>query len=426
MSRAGLTNFVFETSNNPGTGAFILNGNPGDRRSFAMGFPNGGQVFYFADDGVMTEWGVGTLTIGKPNVLARTTILGSNSGSLAPRNFTGTVDIYNSLPAERAVWKAEDGALDTDGGMRTNGWYESYTNTYNGVAPESRYILKCDGKEIGRFYGNANSWGLATPDGKAVLLVNSGGHVSAPNMPPDFNNSDDYVITCKWFGRNGVQTSWPHPDTASEDGNVNYLAWSPLGGADGKGGLYATVTAAGQTDKTSVGIVDDKWLREVLSKSSFVNSLTSKTNEARVYGVYYRTDLGYPYLTIDRQSVFNLAKREDMLALQKGKLDLTTYQRDFSTSDSRVINLALEHRMQSFSVSIADGGSIAFPVAFSGVPSSIQLQCMQTGARLTRANPTANPTASGIPSVGVQIVAGDHTQTVTTPITVWVTAIGPK
>ena len=151
MARAGLTNFVFETSNNPGTGAFILNGNPGDRRSFAMGFPNGGQVFYFADDGNMTEWGVGTLTLGNPNVLARTTIIGSNSGSLAPVNFTGSVEVYNSLPADRAVWKNEDGAVDTDGGMRTKGWYESYTNNYNGVAPESRYGLTCDGKEIGRF-----------------------------------------------------------------------------------------------------------------------------------------------------------------------------------------------------------------------------------------------------------------------------------
>lgn len=375
MSRAGLTNFVFETSNNPGTGAFILNGNPGDRRSFAMGFPNGGQVFYFADDGVMTEWGVGTLTIGNPNVLARTTIIGSNSGSLAPINFTGSVDIYNSLPAERAVWKAEDGVLDFDGGMRTNGWYESYTNTYNGAAPESRYILTCDGKEIGRFYGNAQSWGLSTPDGKAVLLVNSGGHVSAPNMPPDFNNVDDYVITCKWFGRNGVQTAWPHPDTASEDGNVNYLAWTPLGGADGKGGLYATVTVAGQTNKTSLGIVDDKWLSTVLSKSSFVNSLTSKTNEARVFGVYYRTDLGYPYLTIDGQSIFNLAKREDMFALQNGKLDLTTYHGDFSTSDGRVINLPNGNRIQAFNVSVQSGGRVNFPTAFSASPTSVLAVC---------------------------------------------------
>lgn len=88
--------------------------------------------------------------------------------------------------------------------------------------------------------------------------------------------------------------------------------------------------------------------------------------------------------------------------------------------------LDANQRIQSFSVSIADGGSITFPVAFSGVPTSIQLQCMQTSSRITVANPTSDPQAWGIPSVGIQIVAGDHTQTVTTPITVWVTAIGPK
>lgn len=103
--------------------------------------------------------------------------------------------------------------------------------------------------------------------------------------------------------------------------------------------------------------------------------------------------------------------------LRTGK-DAVAFQSD--------LPLAVNQRIQSFSVSIADGGRITFPVSFSGVPTSIQLQCMQNASRITVANPTSDPQAWGIPSVGVQIVAGDHTQTVTTPITVWVTAIGPK
>lgn len=108
---AGLASFVLETSTNPGTGSFTLNGAAADRVSFATAFPNGGSVYYFADDGTQAEWGVGTLTVGSPNTLARTTIIGTTAGSTSALKFSGRVNVYCEVPGERLPTLEADGSL---------------------------------------------------------------------------------------------------------------------------------------------------------------------------------------------------------------------------------------------------------------------------------------------------------------------------
>ncbi|MPQ75073.1 hypothetical protein GC248_14535, partial [Acetobacter senegalensis] len=106
-----LGNYVLETATAPGTGSFTLNGPETARRSFSAAFPNGGSVFYFADDGSSAEWGVGTLTIGTPSTLSRTTIIGTTSGSASALNFSGSVEVYNEIPAEYVPILEADGHL---------------------------------------------------------------------------------------------------------------------------------------------------------------------------------------------------------------------------------------------------------------------------------------------------------------------------
>lgn len=108
---AQLGNYVLETATAPGTGSFILNGPATDRRSFTAAFPNGGSVFYFADDGSSAEWGVGTLAIGTPSTLSRTTIIGTTSGGASALNFSGAVEVYNEIPAEFMPVLEADGHL---------------------------------------------------------------------------------------------------------------------------------------------------------------------------------------------------------------------------------------------------------------------------------------------------------------------------
>lgn len=106
-----LANFVQEVANAPGTATTInLGGPPTGRRGFLAAFASGSTVYYFMDDGTQAEWGVGTVTSGTPNTLARTTVIGNTAGTTARLNFTGTVRVYNWLPAERVVALTPDAA----------------------------------------------------------------------------------------------------------------------------------------------------------------------------------------------------------------------------------------------------------------------------------------------------------------------------
>lgn len=106
-----LADLVLETANAPGTGAFTLGGAPDGRQTFADAFPNGGDVFYYATDGVQSEWGIGTLTVGSPNVLVRKTVIGNLFGTTAALNFTASVTVYSEVPAKNTPFLDEDGQL---------------------------------------------------------------------------------------------------------------------------------------------------------------------------------------------------------------------------------------------------------------------------------------------------------------------------
>lgn len=110
-----LRNFVLETSTAPGTNATInLAGPATGRRGFLSEFPTGSLVYYFMDDGTQAEAGYGAVTAGAPNTLARTTVVwDSTNGSTSPsrRNFTGTVRVYNEVPADRVAYFNSAGYL---------------------------------------------------------------------------------------------------------------------------------------------------------------------------------------------------------------------------------------------------------------------------------------------------------------------------
>lgn len=107
----GIADFVLETSTNPGTGDFTLNGAPAGRVPFASAFSDSQRVFYFAYDGTRGEWGIGTLSTTGAATLARTTPKGNTLGSQARLNFTSTVQVYNEIPGAFIPILAEDGSL---------------------------------------------------------------------------------------------------------------------------------------------------------------------------------------------------------------------------------------------------------------------------------------------------------------------------
>jgi len=126
-----LSNYIEEQANAPGTAVNVnLAGAPAGRRVWRSGFATGTVVFYGMTDGTQEEWGVGTLTWGSPDVLARTTVLGNSAGTTARLNFTGAVRVYNEVPAERMVYINQTGKPNVSGDV-------FQTPSYGGVSSGS-------------------------------------------------------------------------------------------------------------------------------------------------------------------------------------------------------------------------------------------------------------------------------------------------
>ncbi|KFL92049.1 hypothetical protein AmDm5_0490 [Acetobacter malorum] len=164
MSAPQLSNYVLETATAPGTGSFTLNGPAADRRSFEAAFSSGALVFYFADDGSSAEWGIGTLTVGTPSVLARTTVLGNTANTRAALNFPGTVEVYNEIPAECHPVLGQDGSLDLAGGLTIKG----LPAVVGAISDHSHYVLQVtydtDAQAFG-FLDTTGVWKYVQPQG---------------------------------------------------------------------------------------------------------------------------------------------------------------------------------------------------------------------------------------------------------------------
>lgn len=93
-----------ETSSTTGTGPYSLLGAVAPWWTFMaavthQGGGSGSLITYVADDGVNKEAGIGTITDGSPDTLARTTITASTNGGAAVNWGAGTRNIFSSFLA---------------------------------------------------------------------------------------------------------------------------------------------------------------------------------------------------------------------------------------------------------------------------------------------------------------------------------------
>lgn len=92
MARAA-ANRVKETSTTTGTGTYDLAGAMTGFQTFVAGVGNGLLCLYYATDGTDWECGLGTVTDGTPDTLARTRVLESSNGDAAVNWAAGTREI---------------------------------------------------------------------------------------------------------------------------------------------------------------------------------------------------------------------------------------------------------------------------------------------------------------------------------------------
>lgn len=95
---------VQETSTTSGTGTLNLAGAVTGYQTFVSGIGSGNTTYYTIFDSTANVWevGIGTVTSGTPNTLARTTVLSNSSGTTSPLTLAGnSVYVYCDYPAEK-------------------------------------------------------------------------------------------------------------------------------------------------------------------------------------------------------------------------------------------------------------------------------------------------------------------------------------
>lgn len=201
-----LADRVQETTTTSGTGPISLGGAVLGYQTFVAGIGSGNSCYYTISDVIAGAWevGIGTVTAGTPNTLARTTVLSSsNSGALV--NFAGNTSlVWCDYPAEKAVYQDASNNVTIAGNIYTTGGsiIDSLDNVRNIpiAAKTAAYTL------------------LATDTGKAITITTGGITVpanvmSANNVVSIYNNSGSAQtitqgssLTLQWAGQTASTT----------------------------------------------------------------------------------------------------------------------------------------------------------------------------------------------------------------------------
>ena len=97
---------VRETSTTSGTGTLNLAGIVTGFQTFVAGIGNSNTTYYaiFEEGTNLFEIGIGTVTDATPDTLSRDTVLSNSLGNTSKINFSGTLDVFCTMPASKSVY----------------------------------------------------------------------------------------------------------------------------------------------------------------------------------------------------------------------------------------------------------------------------------------------------------------------------------
>ena len=106
------------SSSAPGTGDVSLPSTAatGGRTTFLAAFGTGNPCYYYLENDSGSEWGEGTITGSSTATLTRDTVIGNSDGTTSKINFTGVVNAWSGIPAERALYLDATKTLSGQGG----------------------------------------------------------------------------------------------------------------------------------------------------------------------------------------------------------------------------------------------------------------------------------------------------------------------
>ena len=101
-----LNDRVKETSTTTGTGTLDLAGAVTGFVSFVAGIGDTNTTYYAIYETGTDKWevGLGTVTDAATDTLSRDTVIDNSSGNTSKINFAGTLDVFCTLPADKAVY----------------------------------------------------------------------------------------------------------------------------------------------------------------------------------------------------------------------------------------------------------------------------------------------------------------------------------
>ena len=101
-----LNDRVKETSTTTGTGTLNLAGASTGFVTFVAGIGNSNTTYYAINAQGTSNWevGIGTVTDATPDTLARDTVLSNSLGNTSKINFSGTLDVFCTMPASKSVY----------------------------------------------------------------------------------------------------------------------------------------------------------------------------------------------------------------------------------------------------------------------------------------------------------------------------------
>jgi|TARA_R100001463_G_scaffold81609_1_gene136151 hypothetical protein len=101
-----LNDRVKETSTTTGTGTLNLAGASVGFQTFVAGIGNSNTTYYAINAQGTSNWevGIGTITDATPDTLSRDTVLSNSLGNTSKINFSGTLDVFCTMPASKSVY----------------------------------------------------------------------------------------------------------------------------------------------------------------------------------------------------------------------------------------------------------------------------------------------------------------------------------
>ena len=106
-----LNDRVKETSTTTGTGTLNLAGASSGFVTFVAGIGNSNTTYYTIHAQGTDNWevGIGTVTDATPDTLSRDTVLNNSAGNTSKISFSGTLDVFCTMPASKSVYLDSSG-----------------------------------------------------------------------------------------------------------------------------------------------------------------------------------------------------------------------------------------------------------------------------------------------------------------------------